>query len=53
MATTTKPKFTKAEEQSILAQLNSGDALTHELAAQYECSPADIYRLWDERNRAR
>ena len=46
-------KFTEAEAQSILAQLNSGDALAHELAETWGCSPADIWRLWDERNRAR
>jgi len=53
MTDTKKPKFTKAEEQSILARLNSGEALTHEIAADYDCGPADIWRLWDERNRAR
>ena len=46
-------KFTEEEAQSILARLNSGEALTHELAEEYECGPADIWRLWDERNRAR
>lgn len=49
----TTTKFTEAEAQSILARLNSGEALTHELAKEYECGPADIWRLWDERNRAR
>lgn len=49
----TKPKFTEAEVQSILAQLDAGRALTHELAEQYGCSPSDIWALWDERNRAR
>jgi len=52
MPATKKPKFTKAEEQSILARLESGE-LTHVIAADYECSPADIFWLWDERNRAR
>jgi hypothetical protein len=46
-------KFTEEEAQAILARLNSGEALTHELAKEYECGPADIWRLWDERNRAR
>lgn len=50
--TMTGPKFTEAEVQTILAQLNSGEALTHELAERYGCSPSDIWRLWDERNRA-
>lgn len=49
----TERKFTDAEADSILAQLNSGAALTHELAEQYECRPSDIWALWDERNRAR
>lgn len=52
MTTTKKPKFTKAEAQSILERLESGE-LTHEIAADYECGPADIFWLWDERNRAR
>jgi hypothetical protein len=46
-------KFTEAEAASILEQLESGAALTHEIAEEHECSPADIWRLWDERNRAR
>lgn len=45
-------KFTDAEAEEILEQLDSGDALAHEIAKRYECSPADIWRLWDERNRA-
>lgn len=49
----TKAKFTEAEAQAILAELESGTALTHEIAARYECSPADIWRLWDKRNRER
>ena len=49
----TGPKFTEAEVQTILARLESGAALTHEIAKDYGCSPADIWRLWDERNRAR
>lgn len=49
----TEPRFTDAEVESILEQLDSGAALTHELAERYECGPADIWRLWDERNRAR
>lgn len=53
MTTTKKPKFTKAETQSILERLESGQALAHELAYEYECGPADIFWLWDERNRAR
>lgn len=48
-----KPKFTAAEEEAILAQLDSGAALTHEIAQQYECSPSDIWALWNERNRSR
>jgi hypothetical protein len=46
-------KFTEAEAQSILEELDSGDALTHEIAARHECSASDIWRLWDERNRER
>lgn len=46
-------KFTEAEAASILARLESGAALAHEIAEDYGCSPADIWRLWDERNRAR
>ncbi len=45
-------KFTEAEALSILARLNSGTP-THVLAEQHECDPSDIWRLWDERNRAR
>jgi len=45
-------KFTEEEAQAILAELNSG-SLTHEIAKRYECSPADIWRLWDKRNRER
>lgn len=51
-AMTTRPKFTEAEVQSILEQLDSG-TLTHEIAKDHGCSPSDIWRLWDERNRAR
>jgi hypothetical protein len=50
---TAKPKFTDVEAEEILEQLDSGAALTHEIAKRYECSPTDIWRLWDERNRAR
>lgn len=51
---TTKPKFTDVEAEEILEQLDSGAELAHEIAARYPgCSPADIWRLWDERNRAR
>lgn len=46
-------KFTKAEQKAILAELDSGDALAHELAERYTCDPSDIWALWDERNRAR
>ncbi|MGH3999034.1 MAG: hypothetical protein ACRDTJ_16445 [Pseudonocardiaceae bacterium] len=46
-------KFTKTETQTILEQLDSGDALTHELAKEYGCAPSDIWALWDERNRRR
>lgn len=46
-------RFTEAEAASILARLESGAALAHEIAEDYGCSPADIWRLWDERNRAR
>lgn len=46
-------KFTEEEAQAILAQLNSGRALTHELAKRYHCDPSDIWALWDERNRER
>ena len=49
---TTKRKFTEAEAESILAQLNSG-TMTHEIAERHECNPSDIWALWDERNRAR
>ena len=45
--------FTKAEADVILEQLNNGPALAHEIAASHECRPSDVYRLWDERNRAR
>lgn len=48
----TERKFTKAEAQAILEQLDAGTALAHEIAKRYECSPADVWRLWDERNRA-
>ena len=48
---TTERKFTEAEAESILAQLNSG-TMTGVLAEEYGCGPADISRLWDERNRA-
>lgn len=46
-----RPKFTKAETQSILAKLNSGEALAHELAEEYTCDPSDIWALWNERHR--
>lgn len=50
---TTKPKFTKVEVESILRRLEAGE-LTHEIAASIpDCGPADIFWLWDERNRAR
>lgn len=50
--TTSKPKFTEAKAQEILAKLDSGEALAHELAEEHECSPSDIFALWNERNRA-
>ena len=51
---TTERKFTDVEAEEILARLDSGAELTHEIAERYPgCSPADIWRLWDERNRAR
>lgn len=46
-------KFTEAEAASILARLESGAALAHEIAKEHECEPSDIWALWDERNRAR
>lgn len=53
MVTTTEKTFTPEEADSILEQLDAGRALAHEIAASYECEPSDIWRLWDERNRAR
>ena len=51
MATT--KTFTREEADSILRRLESGE-LTHEIAASIPgCGPADIFWLWDERNRAR
>lgn len=50
---TTTKTFTPEEADAILEKLDSGAALTHEIAAQHDCSPADVWRLWDERNRAR
>lgn len=50
---TTTKTFAPEEADAILEKLDSGAALTHELAEEYECGPADIWRLWDERNRAR
>lgn len=51
---TTGAKFTEAEAQSILEELDSGDALAHEIAARYPgATPSDIFALWDERHRAR
>lgn len=42
-------KFTEEEAESILARLESGESLTHEIARDYPgCSPADIWRLWNE-----
>lgn len=49
----TAKKFTKKQAEEILERLESGE-LTHVIAASIpDCSPADIWRLWDERNRAR
>ncbi|MFJ9387684.1 hypothetical protein ACIRON_02615 [Nocardioides sp. NPDC101246] len=46
-------KFTPEEADAILRRLEAGE-LTHEIAASIPgCSPADIFWLWDERNRAR
>jgi hypothetical protein len=51
MATT--KTFTREEADSILRRLEAGE-LTHEIAASIpDCGPADIFWLWDERNRAR
>lgn len=52
MVTTTEKTFTPEEADSILKQLDAGRP-THVLAALHECLPSDIWRLWDERNRAR
>lgn len=53
-AMTTTPKFTEAEVQAILTELDSGTALTHELAARYpNCEPSDIWALWEEQHRKR
>ena len=49
----TTKTFTPEETAVILKQLDSGEALAHELAATYGCRPSDIRALWDERNRAR
>lgn len=51
--TTTGRKFTDVEVEEILEQLDSGAALTHEIAKRYECSPTDIWVLWNERNQTR
>lgn len=40
--------FTEEEAEAILARLESGESLTHEIARDYGCSPADIWRLWHE-----
>lgn len=40
-------KFTEEEAESILERLESGTP-TGVLAASYGCSPADIWRLWNE-----
>lgn len=46
-------KFTKAEAEEILAKLDAGTALAHELAERYDCDPSDIWALWNDRKRAR
>lgn len=52
MVTTTEKTFTPSRAREILRQLDDGEP-THVLADRYQCLPSDIWRLWDERNRAR